>query len=254
MPQYKMVIDTEGTGVDLGFDRIVSLSFRIFDMETRKQVDELYLLVNPEQDVGDSEKIHGLSNEMLENEPTFAELAETICQKLFQYDLESLIIHNADYDILMLQHEFERLFEDHNILYTEYVSEKRLNEIKRKLYTYEEGLDGVDENPNQCLPLTKLFNIEDTYKISVGLGMPRNSLNALSERFGVDLSQREHYHGAHIDTKILADLYFKMTDEWGDQPANIEETLESKKVPPIRVPEHLQVSPSVAQQCVQFKF
>jgi DNA polymerase III subunit epsilon len=83
-----------------------------------------------------------------------------------------LIIHNAPFDIGFLNAEFKLL-----------------------------GLSPVEEIINK---------VTDTFKLAKQLRpRQRNSLDALCQHFGVDNSKR-NFHGAILDTQLLAEVYMKM--------------------------------------------
>ncbi len=106
----QICLDTETTGTDAaGGDRIVEigcveLDGRRFTMDTKFFY---HTLVNPERDVPEEVvAIHGLSNEKLEHEPKFAEIAEDF---LSFVKGSELIIHNAEFDVGFLNMELARL-------------------------------------------------------------------------------------------------------------------------------------------------
>ncbi|KAF7599845.1 MAG: DNA polymerase III subunit epsilon [Candidatus Dactylopiibacterium carminicum] len=102
----QIVLDTETTGLDWRTgDRIVEIG--CVEMIDRRQTGRTFhVYLNPERDVGDSERIHGLSDEFLAGKPLYTSVASEF--EIFVADAE-LIIHNASFDVGFLNMEQERL-------------------------------------------------------------------------------------------------------------------------------------------------
>jgi DNA polymerase III subunit epsilon len=102
----QIFLDTETTGLDWrGGDRIVEIG--CVEMIERRLTGKTYhVYLNPGRDVGDSERIHGLSNEYLADKPTYEQVAEEF--EAFVAGGE-LIIHNASFDVGFLNMEQERI-------------------------------------------------------------------------------------------------------------------------------------------------
>ncbi|PLK47519.1 DNA polymerase III subunit epsilon [Uliginosibacterium sp. TH139] len=103
----QIFLDTETTGLDWrsGADRVVEIG--CVEMEDRRLTGRTYhVYLNPERDVGDSERIHGLSDAFLADKPLYAAIAAEF--EAFVAGAE-LIIHNASFDIGFLNMEQERL-------------------------------------------------------------------------------------------------------------------------------------------------
>ncbi len=99
----KIVLDTETTGFDpYKGDRIVSIG--CVELENNIPTGNTYYqLINPERDVPEeSVKIHGLTNEILNNEPTFKEIVDEFLS--FIGDCQ-LVIHNAAFDMKFINAE-----------------------------------------------------------------------------------------------------------------------------------------------------
>lgn len=101
-----VVIDVETTGLYKS-DRIVELSVITVDKSSMQPLDEYDTLINPERDIG-ATFIHGISATMVENAPTFQEIAPVLSRRL---DGAILIGHNISFDVRFLKQEFDRLGE-----------------------------------------------------------------------------------------------------------------------------------------------
>lgn len=103
----QIFLDTETTGLDWrgGQDRIVEIGcVEMIDRRLTGQTYHVYL--NPQREVGDSERIHGLSDAFLADKPLYA--AQAAAFEAFVEGAE-LIIHNAAFDVGFLNMEQERL-------------------------------------------------------------------------------------------------------------------------------------------------
>ncbi|MFJ8583063.1 DEDDh family exonuclease [Streptomyces sp. NPDC093595] len=101
-PQGYAVVDVETTGLARD-DRIVSAAVYRLDAQGNVE-DHWYTLVNPERDPGPV-WIHGLTSDVLEGAPLFAEVAAEFSQRL---DGRVLVAHNAMFDWSMIAREYAR--------------------------------------------------------------------------------------------------------------------------------------------------
>lgn len=102
----QIVLDTETTGLDWrGGDRVVEIG--CVELDDRKLTGRTYhVYLNPEREVGDSERIHGLSDEFLADKPLY----RTIAAEFEEFVAGGqLIIHNAAFDTGFLNMEQERI-------------------------------------------------------------------------------------------------------------------------------------------------
>ena len=100
------IIDLEATGMNLSVDRIVEIAIvRIHPKEEKKIKRKL---LNPEMPIsGSSTEIHGITDEMIKDAPTFRQVANEIKQFLENCDLAG---YNSNrFDIPMLAEEFLRV-------------------------------------------------------------------------------------------------------------------------------------------------
>lgn len=101
----QLILDTETTGFYYqDGDRIIEVG--AIEMINRKLTgSSIHIYINPEKAVGDSENIHGISDDFLKDKPKYAEIADV----LFQYlQGAEIIAHNASFDMNFLDMEFER--------------------------------------------------------------------------------------------------------------------------------------------------
>ncbi|MEC5387711.1 DNA polymerase III subunit epsilon [Uliginosibacterium sp. H3] len=102
----QVMLDTETTGLDWRTgDRVVEIG--CVELLNRKLSGRNYhVYLNPERDVGDSERIHGLSDEFLADKPLFSKIAAEFIDYVSGAEL---VIHNANFDVGFLNMELERL-------------------------------------------------------------------------------------------------------------------------------------------------
>lgn len=100
------IIDLETTGVNLGTDRIVEIAIVKVLPDGKKLVKRK--LINPEIPISQaSSDIHGITNEMVKDAPTFRAVANELKQFLDNCDLAG---YNSNrFDIPMLVEEFLRI-------------------------------------------------------------------------------------------------------------------------------------------------
>lgn len=99
------VFDLETTGVQVTTDRIVEIS--ILKVFPNGNKESLTLRVNPEIPIPlESTKIHGITNEMVQNEPTFREIAPRVYNLIKDADLAGF--NSNRFDIPLLAEELIR--------------------------------------------------------------------------------------------------------------------------------------------------
>ena len=100
------VIDLETTGINLSTDRIVEIAIVKILTDGKKQVKRK--LINPEIPISEiSRDLHGITNEMVKDAPTFRQVANEIKQFLDNCDLAG---YNSNrFDIPLLAEEFLRV-------------------------------------------------------------------------------------------------------------------------------------------------
>ena len=167
----QIVLDTETTGLDIANNHRI-IEIAGVELINRKLTKNSYqIYLNPERTVGRSFQIHGLSDDFLSDKPLFIDVYQEFLE--FIKDSE-LLIHNAEFDIGFLNHELKLAKLDLNI-------EDHVSKITDTLSIARE------KHPGQ-----------------------RNSLEVLTDRYQITGYDRS-YHGALIDSEILADVYLAMT-------------------------------------------
>jgi DNA polymerase III subunit epsilon len=168
----QIVLDTETTGLN------PEAGHRVIEIGCIEMVDRqltgnhLHLYLNPDRDIDvDAMKVHGISNEFLQDKPRFSGVVKEFIEFIRGAEL---IIHNAPFDIGFLNHE--------------------LSLCDRSLGS-----------------MTDYSTVIDTLVMARNKHAgQRNSLDALCQRYSVDNSNRE-LHGALLDSELLAKVYLAMT-------------------------------------------
>lgn len=145
-----IVLDTETTGIEPSDGhRIIEVGCcEIINREITES--EFHEYIQPDRNVGESVKIHGITDQFLKEKPKFEEIAEEFLEYV---DGSTLIIHNAPFDLGFLNHEL--------------------------------NLMGVDESiENRCQIIDSL---EEAKKLFPGA---MHNLDALCRRFEIDASAR----------------------------------------------------------------
>ncbi|HSD60240.1 MAG TPA: exonuclease domain-containing protein, partial [Burkholderiales bacterium] len=98
-------LDLETTGASASHDRITEIG--MLEVERGRLLREWSSLVNPETLIPPAiEALTGISNDMVRDAPTFAELAPELLERL---EGKLLVAHNARFDYGFLRNEFRRL-------------------------------------------------------------------------------------------------------------------------------------------------
>jgi DNA polymerase-3 subunit epsilon len=100
------VIDLETTGINLGSDRIIEIAIVKITPDGKKTVKRK--LINPEMPIpAASTEVHGITNEMVKDAPTFKQAANELKQFIENCDLGG---YNSNrFDVPMLVEEFLRI-------------------------------------------------------------------------------------------------------------------------------------------------
>lgn len=167
----EIILDTETTGLDpKKGDRLIEIGcVEIFNRIPTGR--EYHCFINPEREVpAEAQKIHGLSTDFLKDKPLFQKVVREFLGFIGD---DTLVIHNAQFDIGFLNAELAR----------------------------------------EKLPVLEMSRVVDTLamarrKFPAG----PNNLDALCKRFGIDNSKRTK-HGALVDSLLLAEVYIELLGE-----------------------------------------
>jgi len=168
----QIVLDTETTGLEPeAGHRIIEIGC-IELVNRRVTQNSFHRYINPERAVDKgAQEVHGIDDDFLVSKPLFAEIANDFLEFV---DGAQLVIHNADFDVSFINHEFARI-------------ENLPADIRERCEILDTLAAARRLHPGQ-----------------------RNNLDALAKRYEVDISKRE-LHGALLDAQILADVYLAMT-------------------------------------------
>ncbi len=121
--------DIESTGLNVLKDRILQIALIKY---TKDQIEpqELFMLINPGVPISDEAyAVHGISNEMVRNKPTFVQVGNEIYDFIGNADIAG---YNSDrFDVPMLMEEFHRLGLEFDI------SKRKLLDIQKIFYKME---------------------------------------------------------------------------------------------------------------------
>lgn len=167
----EIVLDTETTGLDPNKgDRLIEIGcVEILNRIPTGQ--EFHVFINPERDVpAEAEAVHGISTAFLLDKPVFAKVAKDFLAFIGD---DTLVIHNAQFDVGFLNTELKRL----------------------------------------SLPAIATKRVVDTLALARRKHPAGpNSLDALCKRYGIDNSKRIK-HGALMDSLLLAEVYIELLGE-----------------------------------------
>lgn len=172
----QIVLDTETTGMNkLGVHyeghNIIEIG-AVEVINRRLTGRNFHVYIKPERLVDpEAFEVHGISDEFLEDCPSFADIADEFLEYIRGAEL---IIHNASFDIGFMDYEFRKLNRD-------------------------------------IPPTETFCQITDSLAMARALFPgKRNNLDALCDRYLIDNSKRT-LHGALLDAEILSDVCLAMT-------------------------------------------
>lgn len=164
----EIVLDTETTGLEaFGGDRLVEIG--CVEMVNRILTGNIYhVYLNPERDMpAEAFRVHGLSSEFLSDKPLFSQVADDFLEFIAA---DTLIIHNAAFDVGFLNAELDRL-----------------------------GRPPIARD-----------RVVDTLALARRKHPgASNRLDDLMNRYGIDSSRRVK-HGALLDAELLAEVYSEL--------------------------------------------
>lgn len=172
----QVVLDTETTGMNMmGQPQIGHNIIEIGAVEVinrRLTGRTFHVYIKPPREVDEEAiRVHGITNEFLQDKPVFAEIADDFLAFIKGAEL---IIHNAPFDVAFMDQEFSYL---------------------------------KNPPPKTAEMCTVTDSLQLARKMYPG---KRNNLDALCDRLGIDNSKRI-LHGALLDAEILADVFLMMT-------------------------------------------
>ena len=193
MAKKYIILDTETTGLEVEQGhRVIEIGAVLLN-DRKKSEEHFHSYLNPERLIDEeATKVHGISNQDLEDKPLFQEIAEEFLEFI---QGSTLVIHNADFDVGFLNNEL-------NLVSSKYPKLEEICEVIDSLSLARKKFPGQ-----------------------------RNSLDALANRFDVTGYDRT-YHGALLDANILADVYMLLTGGQSNfefSNVNTSSTLEQKK-------------------------
>ncbi|MET0639587.1 MAG: DNA polymerase III subunit epsilon [Hyphomicrobium sp.] len=167
----EIVLDTETTGLD------PKRGHRLIEVGGIEMINriptgrEFHRFINPQRDVPlEAQEVHGISTDFLVDKPLFKDVVRDLLAFLGD---DILVIHNAQFDIMFLNHE--------------------LGLVGEKALTFERVVDtlAIARRRHPAGP---------------------NTLDALCKRYAIDNSQRTK-HGALVDSLLLANVYIELLGE-----------------------------------------
>ena len=175
----QIIFDTETTGMNFN-GRDKSEGHRIIEIGCVELIDRrptenyFHQYINPEQTIEpDAVRVHGITNERVASEPTFAAILKDL---LAYFDgADELIAHNMPFDQSFLNREFK---------------------LAKAGFKLEDR-----------------FPLTDTLQLAKNkVPIAKYNLDALCKYYGIDNSNRS-LHGALLDSQLLAEVYLRLTTE-----------------------------------------
>jgi DNA polymerase-3 subunit epsilon len=168
----QIVLDTETTGLEVAAGHRV-IEIGAIELIGRRRTDRVFhCYLNPERAIDEGAlRVHGITNEFLADKPRFADVADAFLEFIRGAEL---LIHNAAFDVAMLDAELARL-----------------------------------DPPRGRI--ADVATITDTLALArQRFPGQRNRLDDLLKRLDIDASQRQ-LHGALLDASLLAEVWLAMT-------------------------------------------
>ncbi len=108
-----IVLDTETTGIEPSEGhRIIEIGCTEIIDRAITEGNEYHQYIQPERNVGDSVRIHGITDKFLIGKPKFEEIASEFMEYIRG---ATLVIHNAPFDLGFLNHELKLIGADESI-------------------------------------------------------------------------------------------------------------------------------------------
>ncbi len=108
-----IVLDTETTGIEPSEGhRIIEIGCTEIVDRVISEDNDYHQYIQPNRNVGDSVRIHGITDKFLIGKPEFEEVALEFMEYI---DGATLVIHNAPFDLGFLNHELKLMGSDETI-------------------------------------------------------------------------------------------------------------------------------------------
>jgi DNA polymerase-3 subunit epsilon len=168
----QIVLDTETTGINpKDGHRIIEIGC-VELIDRKLSGNNYHVYINPMREIEqEAINVHGITNEQLADKPLFKDIVHDFIAFIKGAEL---IIHNAPFDVGFMDHEFE-------------LTDKTIPKTDSLCAVVDTLVMARRMRPGQ-----------------------KNSLDALCKFYNVDTSRRV-YHGALLDSEILAEVYLYMT-------------------------------------------
>ena len=188
---HKIFFDTETTGLnpDHGH-RIVEIAAVEYDEKGIFTGRKFHTLINPERDVpAEVVAIHGHTYEKLQHAPRWADINGEFCDFIRGC---AMFAHNADFDTSHINAEMTR------------------SNSPEKFFDIIHDVTNTQQVFRQMDPKRTKEDLKNNPNLDPG---PENyKLDTLLARYKIDASSRV-FHGALLDSELLAELYFKMVED-----------------------------------------
>ena len=165
----EIILDTETTGLSPSDGHKIVEIAAIELIDHIKTEKNFHYYLNPERDIPEaSQKIHNISYEMVKDKPIFKDVVDEFLSFI---NNDSLIIHNAEFDL--------------------------------KFLNYELSICGVSDLKNKIIDT--LTVARSKYPGS------SVSLDSLCKKFDIDIKERKiKGHGALVDCYLLSEVYIEL--------------------------------------------
>ncbi len=132
-----LVFDTETTDKYNAY--AVSIALIVYNLKTKEIEKEIYSLINPQDYIrAEAIDVHGITNEQVMNAQTFENFIQEF--ENFLIDIDFLVGHNLNFDINVIEREYQRLNKvnpllSFNVFDTMFMSKEIVNalDVKGKL-------------------------------------------------------------------------------------------------------------------------
>ena len=215
----QIVLDTETTGLSTNKGHRLTEIGCLEIIDREITHNRFHTYLNPERNLDiKAAKITNLTREFLANKPLFSSIVEDFLAFIKNAEL---IIHNAPFDLRFLNHELGLI-----------------------QHTWEK----IE------LHTTVLDTLVLARKLHPG---KRNNLDTLCKRYGISNSHR-NYHGALLDSEILAKVYFAMTAgqtrlQLGDKRYTGAKKIDVHLLKPVTYQGNLKVIPATEAEVTEHK-